>query len=304
VESTVFEPHPVSGEIEYGDVEDLEYRQLDEETLQSRITLHELGIFIIYLWCEGDQEGGGSGWRVSELSPVEGISAVEAHKWCNTIDQADEAARRTLVTNGVEHGRSSLTYGVATQQDEEEDDGEDDDYWAQYDNTPGRTPAVKRSPAPPDNLNAMDHNRATSDADYYAQYAQVQPAMDSHDPSLDSGNLGQSSLDGNTITAANSRVGAEASNGIPVRPTLDGTDITGGIVHTRPSSSSSASDRVARLEDSAASQSHAEIAIQQHISSSLKSLYRLARATGIEREEFDRLVRTELDTLGLMTADD
>ncbi|MCJ1251098.1 hypothetical protein MMC30_008329 [Trapelia coarctata] len=299
VESSAFEPHPVSGEIEYGDLGDLNYRRLDEETLQSRVILHELRIIIIYLWCEGDQEGGGSGWRVSELSPAEGISTAEAQEWCNTISEANERARRTSATNGEEHGRSSLTNGVNTHQDEEDDD----DYWAQYDTTPGRTPAIKRSPAPSDNSNAVDHHRTTSDTDYYAQYAQVQPAMDNHDPSEELGNLGPSSLNGDTMIAVASRLGAEASNGVTAPPTLGGTDNAVGIVHTRPSSSSSASDTVARLEDSAASQSHAEIAIQQHISSSLKSLYRLARATGIEREEFDRLVKTELDTLGLMTED-
>ena len=299
VESSAFEPHPVSGEIECGDLGDLKYRRLDEETLQSRVTLQELGIIIIYLWCEGDQEGGGNGWRVSELSPAEGISTAEAHEWCNTIGEANERARRTLVTNGVNHGRGSLSNDVAAHRDEEEDDS-DDGYWAQYDNTPGRTPAVKRSPAP-DSSNAVNDNRTSSDADYYARYAQVQPAMDNHDPSEELDIAGVSSLDGNAITA---RLGVEASEGIPAPPTRNGTDITSGIIHTRPSSSSSVSDTVARLEDSAVSQSHAEIAIQQHISSSLKSLFRLARATGIAREDFDHLVRTELDTLGLMTEDD
>lgn len=302
VESSAFEPHPVSGEIEYGDAGNLKYRRLDEETLQSQVTLHELGIVIVYLWCEGDQEGGGSGWRVSELSPAEGISTLEPQEWSNTIDEANARAKRALVTNGVGDGRTSLSNG-GTHEDENEDSGDDDDYWAQYDHTPSRTPATNHSPAPLDHSNAVNDNRTSSDTDYYAQYAQVQPAMDNHDPSEDLSGIGPTSLDGNTMTAATSRLGAEASKGTVALPSLDNTDIPSTIVHTRPSSSSSASDTVARLEDSAASQSHAEIAIHQHISSSLKNLFRLARATGIEREEFERLVRTELDTLGLMTED-
>ena len=35
----------------------------------------------------------------------------------------------------------------------------------------------------------------------------------------------------------------------------------------------------------------------------MKSLYRLARVAGIEKEEFERLVRTELECLGLMDDD-
>lgn len=302
VESSAFEPHPVSGEIEYGDIGNLKYRRLDEETLQSQVTLHELGIVIVYLWCVGDQEGGGSGWRVSELNPTEGISTMEPQEWSDTINEADERARRALATNGV-GGRMTSLSNEGTHQDENEDNGDDDDYWAQYDHTPSRTPAIKHSPAPPDHSNAVNHNRNTSDADYYAQYAQVQPAMDNHDPSEDSRGTGPTSVDGNSVTAATSRLGAEASNRIVGLPALDNTEIPSTIIHTRPSSSSSASDTVARLEDSAASQSHAEVAIHQHISSSLKNLFRLARATGIEREEFERLVRTELDTLGLMIED-
>lgn len=302
VETSAFEPHPVSGEIEYGDVGSLKYKRLDKETLRAQATLPELGITIIYLWCEGDHEGGGSGWRVSELSPAEAISTVNADEWRNSIGEADERVRRTLVTNGVESEKASLTNGAAIYQDDDGDDGDDDNYWAQYDNTPGRTPAIKRSPAP-GNSNAANHNQTTSDADYYAQYAQVQPAMDNHDPSEDSGTIGPSLLDGTALSAETSRPGVDASSGIPASPPLRGTDIATAIIHTRPSSSSSASDTIARLEDSAASQSHAEIAIQQHISSSLKGLFRLAQATGIEKEEFERLVRTELDTLGLMTED-
>lgn len=43
-----------------------------------------------------------------------------------------------------------------------------------------------------------------------------------------------------------------------------------------------------------------EFGVKQHVSRSVKSLYMLARASGIDRQEFERLVRTELDMLGLM----
>lgn len=81
-----------------------------------------------------------------------------------------------------------------------------------------------------------------------------------------------------------------------------------GLVQPRPTSSagSSGSDTVERLERKArieASREQSEVGIKQHISTSVKSLYRLAKVAGIERSEFERLVRTELDVLGLMDED-
>lgn len=77
----------------------------------------------------------------------------------------------------------------------------------------------------------------------------------------------------------------------------------------RPSSSggSSGSETVERLEKRAemeSSRGQSEVGVKQHISTSVKSLYRLAKVAGIDREEFERLVRTELDVLSLMDEDD
>ncbi len=40
--------------------------------------------------------------------------------------------------------------------------------------------------------------------------------------------------------------------------------------------------------------------MKQHISTEIKSLFRLAQGCGIEREEFSRVVRTELQVLGVL----
>ena len=69
--------------------------------------------------------------------------------------------------------------------------------------------------------------------------------------------------------------------------------------HPQPSSSSSPRS-IKSLEAKAESQSQAEVAIKQHISTDLKSLYRLARSSGISRDEFERIVKTELEVLPLM----
>jgi hypothetical protein len=42
------------------------------------------------------------------------------------------------------------------------------------------------------------------------------------------------------------------------------------------------------------------VGIKQHISTDIKSLYRLAKSGGIERAEFERIVKTELDMLAMM----
>ena len=57
-------------------------------------------------------------------------------------------------------------------------------------------------------------------------------------------------------------------------------------------------------EDSAKPQSNAEVAIRQHVSTSVKSLFRLCRSAGIDRLEFDELIQTELQTLSMLTEDD
>ena len=297
----MIEPHPVSGEFEYGYVEGVQYRRLDQEDLQAKVALPDLGFTVIYLWCQGDQEGGGTGWRVSELNPSVSNSVADPQYWWNTIDEAEETFNETMSIGMCGSGTDPMLNGTTAGQDDGEEDAEDDDYWAQYDNTPGRSPAMKRSPAPISEQNVNGHGSAASDAEYYAQYAHVQPAMDNHDPSEEQTDIGASSLNGEILTAATTTMAVGPIDNSVVTPALGGNSFSNTIIHIQPSSSSSASDKVARLENSAVSQPNADIAIQQHISTSLKSLFRLARGTGIEREEFERLVRTELDTLSLMT---
>jgi hypothetical protein len=72
--------------------------------------------------------------------------------------------------------------------------------------------------------------------------------------------------------------------------------------HPRPMSASSESS-VEKLEQQAERiehQAQAEVGIKQHISTDIKSLYRLARSVGISREEFGRIVQTELELLPMM----
>ena len=309
-ESDAFELHPVSGEIDFGNVDQVAYRRLDEETLQARITVTDLELVIIYLWCEENQEDGGNGWRVSEVRPLEGDTGVASRNWCPTITEADEKAQANMMQDAIRQGEDHSimhrlnnpnTVVEEEQEEDHDDDDDDDDYWAQYD----KTPATQTSLASPSNLNK--HNRNTSDAEYFERYAQVQPEMDNDDPSEDRGAIGQSTLNGDLM--ASSRGRASEPNNAGFQDTS--TQLPGfgpaiadeGISH--PTASPQAgSAAVSRLEESAESQSLAEVAVKQHVSTSIKSLFRLCRNSGVERADFDRMVRTELETLHMLEADD
>lgn len=308
-ESDAFELHPVSGEIDFGDVENIRYMRLDEETLQAKVTVTDLGLIIIYLWCEGDQEGGGDGWRVSEVRPLDGDMEMEmaASKWCPTMADADEKARENMIKEALRQGEDhSAIYGTnddhnAIKEEQDEDDDDDNDYWAQYD----RTPATQETPAPLSN--PSKHNRTTSDAEYFDRYAQVQPEMDNDDISEDRGAIGESSLNGN-IVASSMRIASEPKNR-PSEGTYAGQNSAGAVIADEGISHPAASPpaglvAVSRLEESAESQSIAEVAVKQHVSTSIKSLFRLCRSSGMERSDFERMVQTELETLSMMEEDD
>ena len=348
VKNERFEPHPVSGEVEIdweGEVE-VAYKRIDEETLQSLISLADLGLCVKLVWCMNDEMGGGDGWRIGEVAVLD---AADRSWGQPSIRQAEETflsqRSQLLSTYGQPDGTNTLLTPEAEAETGAEDD--DDEYWAQYDNTPARTPAPNQSTAPPNTRLPADARMSGNgggledEAAYYAQYASVQPAMDNHDPdeAQQNGEV-ESSLGYDQITKGLSQrshppIGNDHeshSSSMAWSEDLAGTrngagtkDVEGdekikisnyephfgsGLAQPRPASStgSSGSDTVAKLEKRVATRERAreqsEVGIKQHIGSSVKSLYRLARVAGIEREEFERIVRTELDCLGLMDEDD
>jgi hypothetical protein len=305
------EPHPVSGEVEVDWEAQVEtrYRRLDEETLQALVTLQYLGLSVKLVWCVNDEAGGGDGWRIGEV----GVADKTDTAWGEPSITTAESVFRTFASK--QPTTHSNINGINLHTPSEDED-EDDDYWAQYDKSAGHTPAPKVSPAPPARVGSADEDS------YYAQYATVQPAMDNHDPdeAKQNGDV-ETSLGRDEITRElqSSLSPQNAELGEPLAPwSVDPPYINGihnengeanGIAHPRPSSSqsSSGSDTVARLEKRAAQNSareQSEVGIKQHISFSIKSLYRLAKVGGIDREEFERLVRTELECLALMDEDD
>ena len=311
VESEAFELHPVSGEIEFGEVGTILYTRVDEETLKAKVGVADLGLRIVYLWCPGDHEGGGDGWRVGEVSPLDHTCESPAADWWPSLALAEEKAKET--SNVREPGSSTypaftMTRNAMTNGTAGADEEDDDDYWAQYDRTPGRTPGPGRSPSRGER-GATREGQSASEAAYYEQYAQVQPEMDNDDPSEDRAAIGASSLNGSVVASSMSQPyhAQDVSddpliNGTARDPLEHGSELD--LSHPKASSPTLTSEVVSHLEDSASLYSTAEVAIRQHVSTSIKSLFRLCRNVGMERPDFDELVRTELETLSMLTEDD
>jgi hypothetical protein len=328
IEKINVEPHPASGEIEVEEPDKILYRRSDPETLHSKLVLGEYGIIPTYLWCTGGESG--SRWLLAELRGTE--DAEDGTEWFENVPAADEAGFRrksiSVKSTGVTPQQAVTQPDPAADKAEEEDDGS---YWAAYDQTPGRTPQPRRSPAPRTSSRTQI-GPTQSELEYFERYAsEVQPALDAHDPDEENPATGESTLNGNALsytrepqtepldTSNLGPNGYDSSmppaytnaplNGSGVHANdsavhlesieLDQSATADALTHPRPSSSAS-TNSVERLERKAESYSQAELAIKQHISTDIKSLFRLARASGIDREEFERIIQRELEVLPML----
>ena len=318
VDATTFEPHPVSGEIEIAEDVSITYKRFDEETLRSRIALPEYNLTVWYVWCGGDQDGGGPGWRVAQLLPNEGQTqsqlqpdsedADDVNTWSGSIGEANERAQERLVEEALKAAEQQNSAAAPKEAMVEEED--DDDYWAQYDTTPARTPAVKQSSGLNIPTTLPGNGNVNTDDSYFARYSDVQPALDNDDPSTDKNEVGESSLNGDALAGILERqsqsLHAERlhpaplyTNGFHHEDSLMKEESSKLLSHPRPSSASSSngSDTVAKLELSAENQSASEMGVKQHIGANIKSLFRLAKSTGMPRAEFESIVKRELEVL-------
>ncbi|KAL9106070.1 MAG: hypothetical protein Q9227_008856 [Pyrenula ochraceoflavens] len=284
VQSKQFEPHPVSGELELGDVENMSFKRLDRETLRAQVPIPEWDMTAIYVWCGEDDAG--KGWKVAELLPYDQDLECDRSWSASTTEATNLFEGSDATSDSIRRGQDSLMTDLNNTQEQD-----DSDYWAQYDRTPGRTPSNKRSPAPA----ASNHLWSQSEQVYYARYSSVQPAMDSEDPDEQSRETGDGSLDNQAFASIMAR-------SQHVKPVLDTTTRTeSAILGPQPSPPLSRdSDTVAKLEETAEYHSLSEVGVRQHIGSSIKSMYRLARSCGMERAEFARIVERELEVLGLL----
>ena len=283
VQSKTFEPHPVSGELELGDVDKMSFKRIDRDTLRAQVPIPEWEMTLIYVWCGEDEAG--KGWKVAELLPYD-PDLEQNQAWSTSTTEATNVFQgRGLSPRPTD--QPSLSANGSNKREEEDDS----DYWAQYDRTPGRTPADKRSPT----LGSSSHPQIQSEQDYYARYATVQPAMDAEDPAEQNVQPGDSSLNGDIISQfmSHPQEGGHLPNSQPRTESA--------VLGPQPSPPlSRGSDTIAKLEESAEMQSISEVGVRQHIGSSIKSMYRLARSCGMDKAEFERIVERELEVLGMM----
>jgi hypothetical protein len=320
IEKLNVEPHPASGEIEVEDPDQILYRRSDPETLHSKLVLGEYGLIPTYLWCTGGEVG--SRWLLAELRGTE--DAEDGTEWFESLGEANETGFRRKSFSTKNNGQPAVQQAMLSPEpvmEEEEDDGS---YWAAYDQTPGRTPQHKRSPVPRSGSRTQI-GPTQSERDYFERYAQeVQPALDAHDPDEEVPAAGESTLNGNTLSYTRepqtepletSNLGPNGydssmppahKNELGIDKGVNeyymnttGQDQNTALNHPRASSPASITS-VERLERKAENYSQAELAIKQHISTDIKSLFRLARASGIDREEFERIIQRELEVLPML----
>lgn len=313
------EPHPVSGELELEETSPAKYRRLDQETLQACVEVEQFGLLPIFVWVDKNERGGEeAGWKLFELRTLDDLE--DGTQWFDSASEANEAGSTASI---------AVPAGNDTAQEAEEED-DDDDYWDSYNKTPAsRTPA-KRSPAPA-SMTSGSRTQEKSEMDYYARYGEeVQPAMDPHDPDEDMGEQGQSSLRVDSLlrepqTQTSNGIADQADYLSSLQPHSAWKQPHDSAVHTgrersldgehdismpRPISPTSSHSSIDKLEERAAEMSStgdsdtAQLAIKQHISTDVKSLFRLAKASGMSRSEFTRIVRTELDVLSLLEQDE
>ncbi|KAJ4272054.1 hypothetical protein NW762_000764 [Fusarium torreyae] len=317
------EPHPVSGEVEVDWDYDAEtrFRRVDEETLQALVALDSLGLAFQLVYCVGDHEGGGDGWRVGEVTVTDKPSPFLQFGGVSSIAEAERQFRESQakkVTNQTNTNTNTTSHSNSLHVPDggHEDEEDDDDYWARYDATPARTPAQKQSPAPPSKTTSQigDEGATSAEDAYFAQYDSVQPAMDNHDPDEEEAaaqiapplGLGraQESAEATELNETQGAWTLAELDKSDSSPTQNGDDAErhAALLHPRPASSASSngSETVAKLEASAGKQTQNEFGVKQHVSRSIRSLFMLSRASGIDRQEFESLVRNELDILGMV----
>lgn len=260
--------------------------------------LLELGVEIIYMWIGNDPENEDDGWKIQDTRLSEDR---EEQNWYISIGEAEQAFydQASSYTPPLVQSSTSVSapQRAAVAQEVEDDD---DDYWNMYDRTPARTPMLAEKQDTP------------SEGSYYARYSDVQPMLE---PGPTSTSLTGINIPLNTqpsYSPLSTQTANTASTTPPaaLSPTFapHKDDCITVTYAPRPrsvtSSSSSTRESIARLEENAGRHIQNEVGIKQHISTTIKSLYRLSKVTGIQREEFERILQAEVAVLAMMDEGD
>ncbi|KAK6513681.1 hypothetical protein TWF506_008120 [Arthrobotrys conoides] len=153
--------------------------------------------------------------------------------------------------------------------------------------------------------------------EYYARYANVEPVLDNPTPTV-SQTTGTEGVDrrdsiSTNLTSTSTTFDAQTMStpltafthpSTKVSPVMQATTlanhpaVTSSNSHSHPKPEIATAKRVvAGLESAAEVHTHSEVAIQQHVSTSVKSLYRLWKAGGMDCEEFGRFLEREVEVL-------
>ncbi|KAI9709224.1 MAG: hypothetical protein M1828_002524 [Chrysothrix sp. TS-e1954] len=164
-------------------------------------------------------------------------------------------------------------------------------------------------------------SETASENAYYARYEDVQPALDGHDPDEEEGaKMLEATMPAARDPGSRSRkpelpqLQPQHTQGqsIPLHEPAPRTAIRGSIAEAAQRVFDGHQDQDAEPQfvpqghvavtgkEASATSEAAELGVKQHISSEIKSLFRLARSAGIDRAEFERVISREVEVLGLM----
>ncbi|KAJ6258685.1 hypothetical protein Dda_6734 [Drechslerella dactyloides] len=302
------------------------YRRLDAETLQALVSVPEIELLVVYQFVENDVAASGAegvienSWKVHDirLSDDEDV-LLRAGSWHDSIDAAEESFRSSTYAPTT---RFTAPLDTSFQREMAVDDDDDDDYWGRYDDEDTESTAGDHGAAPPPTTSqqqspvqlaasllarrVLDPQPADDNGDedaYFAQYASVQPVLDSHPtdpPTVTTATATATKLIdrrdslSTTHTAATDREEPTSTLSTPL------TAFTHPSAHISPLQSKAATADVSALERAAEVHTQAEVAIRQHVSTSVKSLWRLWRAGGLDADDFARVVEREVEVLRLV----
>lgn len=296
-------------------------------------------VVYVWVPVKEDKEEG-EGWKIVDVKLVEshvGKDEVESEgEWYPSVAAAEEGFEREVQKKRDEAQRLPIketqlvtsppaNSHLSLQPTPAQDEDEDDSYWDMYDRSPARTPAVQHQTS------------VQTDDEYFARYNGVKPELDRGEtPEPEGGNyhtdpayprygLGSTQPQPTAPRQTPPPLSSPSFSAFPAvpmpisPPTSSPSKPTSIASHTPPLATAtttveikapspragspranSPSASVSALEELAAVQNQSETGVKQHISTSIKSLFRLARVVGMEREEFERVVKTELEILGMV----
>ena len=272
------------------------FQRLDEETVKACVELPERGLEVIYVWIANDPDGEDDGWRIMDVH----LSLdSEKAEWYPSVGEAEEAFR-SKHSKPSPPDNTTLPSSVHEflKPDSCEDGDDDGGYWDLYDRTPARTPVVPQKVEP------------LSEDDYYSMYANTQPALEPEVHPDVSPHSEKSRVLTPLAIQNFASLSPPTTSSTPLTPIsfsfpINKSDVPGPVAITpRPVSAGSPSPpkkgSVEVLEDAADTSTQAEVGVKQHISTSIKNLYRLSKTVGIGRDEFERLLHTEIAFLEMM----